>query len=94
LPGKWSGGETVRRIGVYPLRAAILEWVSVSPEEDLRLMVGTFNTDDEAERWLRKLIEEGQDESSSRKHGRHQTESSSIASKTTPKHGLTNDAHQ
>ena len=83
----------MRRIGVYPLRAAILEWVSVSPEDDLRLLVGTFHTDDEAERWLRKLIEKGQDESSSRKHGRHQTESSSVASKTAPKHGLTNDAH-
>ncbi len=56
-------------------------------------MVGTFNTDDEAERWLRKLIEEVQDESSPRNHGRHQTESSSGASKTTPKHGLTKDAH-
>ena len=87
MPGKWSGGETVRRIGVFPLRAAILEWVSVSPEEDLRLMVGTFNTDDEAEHWLRKLIEGVQDESSPSKHGRHQTESSSVDSKTTPKHG-------
>ncbi len=77
----------MRRIGVFPLRAAILEWVSVSPEEDLRLMVGSFNTDDEAERWLRKHIAEVQDESSPRKHGRHQTESSSVASKTTPKHG-------
>jgi hypothetical protein len=57
-------------------------------------MVGTFHTDDEAERWFRKLIEEGQDESSPRKHGRHQTESSSVTSKTTPKHGLTIDAHQ
>ena len=79
--------KTVRRIGVFPLRAAILEWVSVSPEEDLRLMVGTFNTDDEAERWLRTLIEEVQDESSLAKHGRHQTEPSRVDSKTTPKHG-------
>ncbi len=77
----------MRRIGVFPLRAAILEWVSVSPEEDLRLMVGTFNTDDEAEQWLHTLIEGVQDEGLSPKRGRHQAESSSVDSQTTPKHG-------